>query len=84
MNKFLVAICVQYDLDGADIFSGDDLRHRQNNGRRYENSFSKRSQRCSRQKQRDAPLGDHTLRIGTLARARIRRVCELLGQNATP
>jgi hypothetical protein len=78
-----VSICVQYDLDGVDIFSGDDLRHRQNNGR-YENTFSKRSQRCSRQKQRGAPLGDHTLRIETLARAHIRRACEPLGQNATP
>jgi len=42
-----VSICVQYDLDGADIFSGDNLRHRQNNGR-YENYFSKRLQRSSR------------------------------------
>jgi hypothetical protein len=57
-----VSICVQYDLDGADIFSGDDLRHRQNNGR-YENYFSKRLQRSSRQKQHGSPLGDHTFRI---------------------
>jgi hypothetical protein len=42
-----VSICVQYDLDGADIFSGDDLRHRQNNGR-YENYFSKRSSETTR------------------------------------
>ena len=47
---------------GTDIFSADDLHHRQNNGR-YENYFSKRLQRSSRQKQRDAPLADHTLRI---------------------
>lgn len=57
----VVPICVQYDLD-ADIFSGDDLRHRQHNGR-YQNYFSKRLQRSSRQKQRDVPLGDHTPRI---------------------
>ena len=57
-----VSICVQYDVGGTDIFCTDDLRHRQHNGR-YENYFSKRLQRSSRQKQRGAPLGDHTLRI---------------------
>ena len=57
-----VSICVQYDVGGTDIFSGDDLRRRQNNGR-YENYFSKRLQRSSRQKQCGAPLGDRTLRI---------------------
>ena len=57
-----VAICVQYDVGSRHIFSADELGHRQRNGR-PENCFSKRLQRRSRQKQRGALLGDHTLRI---------------------
>ena len=58
----VVSICVQYDGGGTELFCIDDLHHRQNNGR-YENYFSKRLQRSSRQKKRGAPLGGHTLRI---------------------
>jgi hypothetical protein len=58
----VVSICVQHDVGGTDFFCTDDLHHRQNNGR-YENYFSNRLQRSSRQKQRGTPLGDHTLRI---------------------
>jgi|GEM_PF-2403891 hypothetical protein len=57
-----VSICIQYDVGGSYIFCTDDLHHRQHNGR-YENYFSKRLQRSSRQKQHGTPLGDHTLRI---------------------
>ena len=56
-----VSICVQHDAGGTDFICTDDLHHHQNNG--YENHFSKRLQRGSRQKQRGTPLGDHTLRI---------------------
>ena len=57
-----IPFCVQDDVGSAGFFWTDDLHHRQNSGR-YKNYFSKRLQRRSRQKQRGAPLDDHTRRI---------------------